>query len=158
MIAPERPIRVLIVDDSALMRKVLSDLLSAGPGVEVAGTARDAEEAIRQVEALAPDVVTLDVEMPGTSGVDAIPRILAVRPVPIAHTGSYATTIRARSAPSAAITAAVCRSTTAPVSPRSRSASVSPTHAIGTSAASSAARAFAPTCTSVSPCSCRRSE
>src|SRR5262245_43547867 len=71
------------------MRKVLSDLLAGVAGITVVGTARDAEEAVRQVEALAPDVVTLDVEMPGTSGVDAIPRILALRPVPIVMISSH---------------------------------------------------------------------
>lgn len=89
MNGPVRPIRVLIVDDSALMRKVLTDLLSGVPAIEVVGAAKDADEAVRRVEALAPDVVTLDVEMPGMSGVDAIPRLLAIRPVPIVMVSSH---------------------------------------------------------------------
>jgi two-component system chemotaxis response regulator CheB len=83
------PIRVLVVDDSALMRKVISDLLASDPRLVVAGIARDGEEAIRQAAALKPDVVTLDVEMPGLSGIDTIPALLAVHEVPIVMVSSY---------------------------------------------------------------------
>ncbi len=77
------PIRVLIVDDSALIRRVLSDLIGSSPDLEVTGTARDGMEAIQQVGRLKPDLVTLDVDMPGLSGLDTIPALLAVHPVPI---------------------------------------------------------------------------
>ncbi|APW61589.1 protein-glutamate methylesterase/protein-glutamine glutaminase [Paludisphaera borealis] len=77
------PVRVLVVDDSALMRRLLTDLLSAAPGIEVVGTARDGREAVLKTAQLKPDVVTLDVEMPEISGLDALPAILAVHPVPV---------------------------------------------------------------------------
>ena len=77
------PVRVLVVDDSALMRRLLSDLLGDAPGIEVVGTARDGREAVLKAAQLKPDVVTLDVEMPEVSGLDALPAILAVHPVPV---------------------------------------------------------------------------
>jgi len=59
-----KPVRVLIVDDSAVIRQLLSMLLSEDPEIEVVGTAGDPYEAREQIKALNPDVVTLDVEMP----------------------------------------------------------------------------------------------
>src|ERR1700733_9280423 len=76
-------VRVLIVDDSALMRRLLSDLLSSAPEIEIVGTARDGREAVLQAVRLRPDVITLDVEMPEVSGLEALPSILAVHPVPV---------------------------------------------------------------------------
>jgi two-component system, chemotaxis family, protein-glutamate methylesterase/glutaminase len=76
-------VRVLIVDDSALMRRLLSDLLSSAPEIEIVGTARDGREAVLQAARLKPDVITLDVEMPEVSGLEALPAILAVHPVPV---------------------------------------------------------------------------
>ena len=76
-------IRVLIVDDSALMRRLLTDLLSSSPEIEIVGTARDGREAVLQAARLKPDVITLDVEMPEVSGLEALPAILAVHPVPV---------------------------------------------------------------------------
>ncbi len=76
-------VRVLIVDDSALMRRLLSDLLSSSPEIEIVGTARDGREAVLQVARLKPDVITLDVQMPEVSGLEALPAILAVHPVPV---------------------------------------------------------------------------
>lgn len=77
------PLRLLIVDDSALIRKVLANLFADEPLVEVVGKARDGLEAVEMARTLKPDVITLDVEMPGLSGLDAIPLILADRRVPI---------------------------------------------------------------------------
>ena len=71
--------RVLVVDDSALMRRLLSDLLGSAPEIEVAGAARDGREAVLQAVRLRPDVITLDVEMPEVSGLEALPAFLAVR-------------------------------------------------------------------------------
>jgi two-component system, chemotaxis family, protein-glutamate methylesterase/glutaminase len=76
-------VRVLIVDDSALMRRLLSDLLSSAPEIEIVGTARDGREAVLQTARLKPDVITLDVEMPEVSGLEALPAILAVHLAPV---------------------------------------------------------------------------
>ena len=75
--AEPRPVRVLVVDDSALMRKLLTDLLRSEPGIDVVATARDGDEAIAQAARVRPDVITLDVEMPGRSGLDVLPELLA---------------------------------------------------------------------------------
>ena len=66
-------VRVLIVDDSALMRRLLTDLLGSSPEIEVVGAARDGREAVSQAARLKPDVITLDVEMPEVSGLEALP-------------------------------------------------------------------------------------
>ena len=79
----EKLIRVVIVDDSAYVRKVVKEMLSRSPFLDVVGTARDGEDAIGVVERLQPDVVTCDLIMPGMDGVDFIRRQMAVRPVPI---------------------------------------------------------------------------
>ncbi len=73
-------IRVLVVDDSAFMRHVISDILSSDPRMEVVGTARDGLQAIEMVKALRPDVVTLDVEMPRMDGLQALQRIMSECP------------------------------------------------------------------------------
>ncbi|WP_083670414.1 response regulator [Singulisphaera sp. GP187] len=78
-----RPVRVLIVDDSALMRKLLGDLLRSSPAIELVGSARDGAEALELAERLRPDVVTLDVEMPGMSGLEVLPALLKTHPVPV---------------------------------------------------------------------------
>ena len=70
-------VRVLIVDDSALMRKLLADILRTAPGIEVVGSARDGNEAVAQAGRLRPDVITLDVEMPGRTGLEVLPDLLA---------------------------------------------------------------------------------
>lgn len=72
--------RVLVVDDSAFARTVLARLLRAG-GVDVIGSARDGADALEQIEALDPDVVTLDLTMPSVGGIDVL-RALASRPRP----------------------------------------------------------------------------
>lgn len=81
--AAERVRTVLVVDDSAFMRQVVAELVDACPGFHVIGTARDGDEALRQVRALAPDVVTLDVEMPGHDGIDALTAIMRHAPRPV---------------------------------------------------------------------------
>jgi two-component system chemotaxis response regulator CheB len=77
------PVRVLVVDDSAYIRKVVREMLSRSPSLEVVGAARDSEEALEMVEKLKPDVVTCDLIMPGSDGVDFIQRQMAKRRLPI---------------------------------------------------------------------------
>lgn len=76
-------IRVLVVDDSAFMRKLIADRLSSDPGIEVAGTASNGREALERIEELQPDVVTMDVTMPGMDGLTALKTIMQTRPVPV---------------------------------------------------------------------------
>src|SRR5688572_28039233 len=83
MTATTTPVRVLVVDDSAYIRKVVKEMLSRSPFLEVVGTARDGEEALEVVDRLKPDVVTCDLIMPGTGGVEFIRQQMTVRPVPI---------------------------------------------------------------------------
>ena len=80
---PDRVLRVLVVDDSAYVRKVVREMLSRSPFLDVVGAARDGEEALVLVEELRPDVVTCDLMMPGRSGHDFISEQMARRPVPI---------------------------------------------------------------------------
>ena len=75
--------RVVIVDDSAYVRKVIRQMLSRSPFLEVVGTARDGREALELVEELRPDVVTCDLIMPELDGVGFIKAQMAKRPVPI---------------------------------------------------------------------------
>jgi two-component system, chemotaxis family, protein-glutamate methylesterase/glutaminase len=79
-----RPIRVLVVDDSAFARKVLREILGKSPGIEVVGFARDGLEALEKIAAMEPDVITLDLVMPNLDGVGvlrALPRERAPRVV-----------------------------------------------------------------------------
>ena len=77
------PVRVLVVDDSAYIRKVVKEMLSSSPAIDVVGTARDGQEALEQVERLRPDVVTCDLIMPVLDGVEFIERQMSASPVPI---------------------------------------------------------------------------
>jgi two-component system chemotaxis response regulator CheB len=76
-------VRVLVVDDSAYVRKVVSEMLSRSPFVEIAGVARDGAEALERVAALQPDVVTCDLNMPVLDGLGFIKAQMARAPVPI---------------------------------------------------------------------------
>lgn len=76
-------IRVLVVDDSSFMRKVLSDILGGDSRLEVVGTARDGEDALKKIAALSPDVVTLDVEMPRRDGLSTLEEIMKTGPLPV---------------------------------------------------------------------------
>ncbi len=95
-----RKIRVLIVDDSALMRKVLTSLLSSDRQIEVIGAAPDPYIARDKIKALKPDVLTLDVEMPRMDGLTFLGKLMAGHPMPVVMVSSLTevgceTTIRA---------------------------------------------------------------
>ena len=75
--------RVLVVDDSAAMRALFCDVLEQTRQIEVVGTAANAAEAREQIAQLRPNVVTLDVEMPGMSGIEFLEEIMSTRPLPV---------------------------------------------------------------------------
>ncbi|MCO6043911.1 chemotaxis response regulator protein-glutamate methylesterase [Aeoliella sp. ICT_H6.2] len=77
------PIKVLIVDDSALIRQILSDILGSDPDIEVVGVASDPLVARDKVKALHPDVLTLDVEMPRMDGLTFLEKLMRARPTPV---------------------------------------------------------------------------
>src|ERR1700722_5681299 len=79
----DRVLRVLVVDDSAYVRKVVREMLSRSPFLDVVGTARDGDDALEMVDRPKPDVVTCDLIMPGTDGVDFIRKQMAIQPIPI---------------------------------------------------------------------------
>ena len=76
-------VRVLVVDDSALMRKLIPIILSRDPGIEVVGTAMDGAFALKKIEELQPDVVTLDLEMPRMDGIETLRLIMRSAPLPV---------------------------------------------------------------------------
>ncbi len=78
-----RPVRVLVVDDSVLMRQLLTGLLADDPEIEVLGAASDAAKAREMIRALDPDVLTLDIEMPGMDGISFLRKIIELRPMPV---------------------------------------------------------------------------
>lgn len=79
----EQIVRVLVVDDSAYVRKVVKQMLSRSPFIEVVGIARDGKEALELVEQLNPDVVTSDLIMPTMNGVEFVREQMKRRPVPV---------------------------------------------------------------------------
>lgn len=78
--ATPRPHRVLVADDHAIVRDGLSLIIGAIPGVEIAGEAADGREAMQQFRALRPDLMVLDLRMPGADGLDVVRTLLAERP------------------------------------------------------------------------------
>ncbi len=81
-------IRVLIVDDSALVRKLLTEVISREPDFTVVGAARDPYEARELIKALNPDVLTLDVEMPRMDGITFLNNLMRLRPMPVVMVSS----------------------------------------------------------------------
>jgi len=80
---PVPTIRVLVVDDSALIREMICDQIAAAPGMEVAGKAADGQRALEMIDALNPDVVTLDIQMPKMDGLSTLDGMLQRQPVPV---------------------------------------------------------------------------
>ena len=81
--SPMHEARVLVVDDSAAMRALFSDILDQAKNVTVVGTARSADDAREQIAELKPNVITLDVEMPGMSGIEFLEEIMGNNPMPV---------------------------------------------------------------------------
>ena len=78
----DRRIRVLIVDDSAIVRRILTEALSGEPDIEVVGTAPDPYVARDKILALQPDVLTLDIEMPRMDGLTFLKKLMHFHPMP----------------------------------------------------------------------------
>lgn len=78
-----KQIKVLVVDDSAVVRQVMLDVLGRAPDIKVIGTASDPIFALRKMNAEWPDVITLDVEMPRMDGITFLKKLMAERPTPV---------------------------------------------------------------------------
>jgi len=86
-----KKVRVLVVDDSALMRKLIPQMLAADEAIDVVGTAMDGSFCLKKIEELKPNVVTLDLEMPGMNGIDTLKEIMRHNPVPVIVFSSHST-------------------------------------------------------------------
>ncbi len=86
-----KKVRVLVVDDSALMRKLIPQMLAVDEAIEVVGTAMDGSFCLKKIEELKPNVVTLDLEMPGMNGIDTLKEIMRHNPVPVIVFSSHST-------------------------------------------------------------------
>lgn len=86
----EKPIRVLVVDDSPSNRRAVAQILESSPGIEVVDRAADGDEGLKKAEALLPDVITLDLEMPRLDGYTFLRVLMARAPTPVIVLSSYA--------------------------------------------------------------------
>jgi len=84
-------VHVLVVDDSALMRKLIPQMLEADDSIEVVGTAMDGSFCLKKIDDLKPGVVTLDLEMPGMNGIDTLKEIMRRHPLPVIVFSSHST-------------------------------------------------------------------
>ena len=80
---PSKTIKVFVVDDSSLFRKMIIDYLSSCPDIQVVGYAFNAYDARKKIPLLKPDVITMDVEMPGLNGIDFLKDFLPLHPIPV---------------------------------------------------------------------------
>lgn len=87
----KKPLRVLVVDDSALMRKLIPNILERDSSIEVVGTAMDGRFALKKIEELSPQVITLDLEMPGLNGIDTLKEIMRRWRLPVIVVSSHST-------------------------------------------------------------------
>jgi len=85
----KRKIKVLIVDDSFLMRKLIKEILEEDPEIKVVGMAKDGFEAIKLIKNLEPDVITLDYEMPEMNGIELLEKIMKYKPTPCIMVSAY---------------------------------------------------------------------
>ncbi|MFZ0759058.1 MAG: chemotaxis response regulator protein-glutamate methylesterase [Candidatus Sulfotelmatobacter sp.] len=86
-----KKVRVLVVDDSALMRKLIPQMLETDPAIEVVGTAMDGNFCLKKIEELQPHVVTLDLQMPAMNGIDTLKEIMRRNPLPVIVVSSHST-------------------------------------------------------------------
>src|SRR5438270_7003406 len=86
-----QPVRVLVVDDSALMRKLIPQILETDDSIQVVGTAMDGNFGLKKIEELKPQVVTLDLEMPGMGGLDMLKEIMRRHHLPVIVVSSHST-------------------------------------------------------------------
>jgi two-component system chemotaxis response regulator CheB len=86
-----KKVRVLVVDDSALMRKLIPQMLESDPSIEVVGTAMDGNFCLKKIEELRPSVVTLDLQMPGMNGIETLKEIMRRHPLPVIVVSSHST-------------------------------------------------------------------
>jgi two-component system chemotaxis response regulator CheB len=86
-----KPLRVLVVDDSALMRKLIPKIIERDDSIEVVGTAMDGNFGLKKIEDLAPHVITLDLEMPGLNGIDTLKEIMRRWRLPVIVVSSHST-------------------------------------------------------------------
>jgi two-component system chemotaxis response regulator CheB len=86
-----QPIKVLVVDDSALMRKLIPQIIEKDPAISVVGTAMDGEFALKKISELKPDVVTLDLDMPRMDGMETLRQIMRTSRLPVVVVSSLST-------------------------------------------------------------------
>ncbi len=85
------PVRVLVVDDSALMRKLIPQILETDSSIQVVGTAMDGNFGLKKIAELKPQVITLDLEMPGMGGLDMLKEIMRRHRIPVLVVSSHST-------------------------------------------------------------------
>lgn len=83
-------VKVLIIDDSAVVRQTMTDVLSSDPAIDVVGAARDPYQAVERIKDLVPNVITLDVEMPRMDGLTFLQKLMSQHPIPVVMCSSLA--------------------------------------------------------------------